>query len=158
MVADAAKLVIKNPKRGKTPTGREAWFPYYAGFSGEFASALISSASLREDQSVLDPWNGSGTTTATAAELGCSSIGMDLNPVMVIVAKARAVPKSEKCSLVPLLADIVKKARRASFVGEDDHDPLCNWFVSSSAATLRSIEISIQGLLFDPQTYIPMSE
>lgn len=158
MVADAAKLVIKNPKRGKRPTGREAWFPYYAGFSGEFASALLSSASLGEGRSVLDPWNGSGTTTATAAELGCSSIGLDLNPVMVIVAKARALPKSEKSSLVPLLADIVKKARSANFAREDEYDPLCHWFASSSAAAFRSIEVSIQGLLFDAEMYIPMSQ
>ena len=44
---------------------------------------------------MLDPWNGSGTTTYAAAQLGHSSIWLDLNPVMVIVARARLLSPSE---------------------------------------------------------------
>jgi hypothetical protein len=157
MVAKAAELVIKNPKRGKTPSGRETWFPYYAGFSGEFASALVSSAELGSASIVLDPWNGRGTTTATAAMLGCSSVGFDLNPVMVIVAKARALPASEMGSVIPLLKDIMQKAREGS-VPRPTSDPLCTWFASSSAASLRSIESAVQTLLFDARIRAPIAD
>ena len=37
---------------------------------------------------ILDPWNGSGTTTYAASQLGYTSRGLDLNPVMNIVARA----------------------------------------------------------------------
>ncbi|WP_369804863.1 DNA methyltransferase [Pseudonocardia sp. Ae717_Ps2] len=51
---------------------------------------------------VLDPWNGSGTTTLAAASLGIQSIGIDLNPAANVVAEARfaaasrPIPELEK--------------------------------------------------------------
>lgn len=78
------------PKRGRQCLeGREGWFPYYAGFSEAFASSAIASCNLKGAMTVLDPWNGSGTTTSAARRLGHCAIGFDLNPVMVVVARAR---------------------------------------------------------------------
>ena len=109
-------LEILNPKRSsKIPTGREGWFPYYAGFSSDFATALIRSASLPKAAWVLDPWNGGGTTTSAAAVLGRSSIGIDLNPVMVVAAKARVLCPREKGSLLPLLLRLLPRPLRKGY-------------------------------------------
>ena len=86
-------LSIPSPKRNpKLQTGWEGFFPYYAGFPESFARSAVTGINLPNDAVIYDPWNGSGTTTYVASTLGVSSIGFDLNPVMVIVAKSAASP------------------------------------------------------------------
>jgi hypothetical protein len=141
------QLVITNPKRRvATLAGRDQWFPYYAGFSSEFAKQLIASGALSEGSTIMDPWNGSGTTTSSAALNGCKSIGFDLNPVMAVVAKARLLPQHEVPSIAPLLADVLEKAALARG-GSGVTDPLRTWFSPDAAASVRCIERSIYGLL-----------
>jgi len=94
----------------------------------------------------MDPWNGSGTTTSSAALNGYKAIGFDLNPVMAVVAKARLLPQCELASIAPLLADILKKAARSK-AGPDVSDPLRIWFAPDAALTVRRIERAIYGLL-----------
>jgi DNA modification methylase len=65
------------------------------GFSYDFAYKLIESAKLPKGAVVMADWNGSGTTTAAAAALNHHSYGFDLNPVMVVVAKARLLSTIE---------------------------------------------------------------
>jgi hypothetical protein len=141
------QLVITNPKRRVAAlTGRDEWFPYYAGFSSEFARQLIASGALAEGAALMDPWNGSGTTTASAALNGCKAIGFDLNPVMAVVAKARLLPQHEVASIAPLLADILRKAALARSE-PDAGDPLQIWFAPDAAVTVRHIERAIYRLL-----------
>jgi len=70
-------------------TGVEAWFPYYAGYSSEFVRKALSGLGVTPGCTVLDPWNGSGTTTSVADALGFRAIGFDINPVAALVAAAR---------------------------------------------------------------------
>lgn len=146
-MATSQKLVITNPKRlSAFQVGRERWFPYYAGFSSQFASKLVASSSLPKGSVVMDPWNGSGTTTACAVENGYKAVGFDLNPPMAVVGKARLLPHSELASVTPLLADILRKAalsRRPWVEGE----PLSIWFSPEAAMAIRRIERAIYGLL-----------
>lgn len=146
ILATYVKLAITNPKRGAAQTGRDQWFPYYAGFSSEFADQLIASSSLAKGSAVMDPWNGSGTTTSFAVLNGYRAVGFDLNPVMAVVAKARLLPQCEIASVAPLLADILKKAARAKSTPEVG-DPLRIWFAPDAAATVRRIERAIYVLL-----------
>lgn len=137
-------LNIRSPKRtGRRAPGWEGFFPYYAGFPESFVQAVLESAELQPSCTVLDPWNGSGTTTYAASRLGYKAIGFDLNPVMVVVARARLLPKSEADSIEPLAAKIIRAAkstRSAIHV----HDPLEVWFYPETAAILRALEQSIQ--------------
>jgi SAM-dependent methyltransferase len=140
-------LTITNPKRrSSTPVGRDEWFPYYAGFSGVFARQIIRSSGLSPGALILDPWNGSGTTTSAASLYGYRSVGFDINPAMVVAAKARLLPGTELPSIGPLLAEIEKKAR-SSIMPRDDGDSLLTWFMPESAARIRSIDRAIHTLL-----------
>src|SRR2546429_8013227 len=65
-----------------------AWYRYYAGFSADSVRDIVSELKVWPDQLVADPWNGSGTTTAVADEPGIPSCGGDINPAMVVIAKA----------------------------------------------------------------------
>jgi hypothetical protein len=117
-------LNILSPKRApQAQTGWDGFFPYYAGYPESFARSLLKSADLPSDAVVLDPWNGSGTTTFSAAHLGLSAQGFDLNPVMVIIARARLLAASEADSLSPLARDTLKGLRADGRVLADD-DPL----------------------------------
>jgi tRNA G10 N-methylase Trm11 len=100
---------------------------------------------------VLDPWNGSGTTTAAAAALGLNVHGYDLNPVMVLVAKARCLDVAEYSSLSPLASELLRKAKKS--FDPKPNDPLSAWLRPRSIASIRGIEAAIQRLLVDNQRY-----
>ena len=140
-------LEITSPKRTReAPMGWNAFFPYYAGYPTSFASNILRSASLNRGSRLLDPWNGSGTSTYIAARSGHDSVGIDLNPVMVVVARARLLNFSEADSLGPLTKEIIKKARSSSrllLINE----PLHFWFDECTASWIRAIERSINYLL-----------
>jgi SAM-dependent methyltransferase len=138
---------IRNPKQKRgNLEGTASWYPYYAGFCDEFAREVLSSTSLPPGASVLDSWNGSGTTTTVARSLGLRATGFDLNPVMVITARARLLSGREYPSLDPIARDILKKAS-CSTLQAKPHDPLCLWLMPSSAAVVRRLEEGIQELL-----------
>lgn len=102
----------------------------------------------------MDPWNGSGTTTFSASQLGFASRGLDLNPVMVVIAKARLLPQSEADAVEALARDITKGVRAdVRSLGADD--PLLHWFAPSTAALIRSLERRIRHLLVGDRTITP---
>lgn len=148
-------LQILSPKRNKRlQTGWEGFFPYYAGYPELFARELLQSANLPRHAVVLDPWNGSGTTTYTASALGLSSIGIDLNPVMIVVARARLLPPSEADHLRPLAATILSHTRAQPPTLALD-DPLRGWFDLATASFIRGLEQNIRRSLVGSMTKSP---
>lgn len=150
-------MTLPNPKLGASTTkfGRSSWYPYYAGFSFDFATEALRAGNLSNDSVILDPWNGGGTTTWAARSLGFKSIGFDLNPVMVIAAKARAMGIGNKSSIIPIATDILAKATLRTT--STANDPLTTWFVPRSAAPFRSLERSIQQLLVNERECVDVS-
>ena len=144
-------LLIAAPKRQRRrETGWGSFFPYYAGFPERFAADILQSAKLASPSIVVDPWNGSGTTTFAASKLGHITIGLDLNPAMVVIARARMLASSEADSLRPLGQQIVRGSDVEPTLG--DLDPLIGWFDRSTASTVRSLERSICRHLIGPLT------
>jgi DNA modification methylase len=137
---------LPNPKRPlHTARGTAAWYPYYAGFSPEFVRAALETQTA-SSAIVLDPWNGAGTTTSVAEASGFKSVGTDLNPAMVVVAKARVLSPGVWESLIPIASDIcrIHRDHRACDV---DSDPLLDWFVPSSAMSFRGLEQAVHTVL-----------
>lgn len=121
-----------SPKRPPTETaGLADVFPYYAGFSFEWACTQLQGSDIRAGgpKVVLDPWNGSGTTTLAAQYDGHRAIGIDLNPAANVVARLRCHVSGN--------AGKAKKPRR--YVKSPDYgsDPLRNWFTPESVERLR---------------------
>ena len=151
----AKRLRIVSPKRNKRlQTGWEGFFPYYAGYPELFARELLKSAKLPHCAVVLDPWNGSGTTTYTATSLGLNSIGIDLYPMMIIVARARLLPPSEADHLRPLAATILSHAHSTPPTLQPE-DALLGWFDPATAAFVRGIEQNIRRSLVGSMTKSP---
>ena len=118
---------------------------------------MLSSADLTSQNIVLDPWNGSGTTTQAASKLGFNSIGCDLNPVMIIVTKARLLPPSEADSLEPLGKEILRQALQHELFDNIHNDPLSTWFSRKTAVAIRAIESTIRRHLIGTRTITPDS-
>lgn len=144
-------LTINNPKRRRPAlTGWADLFPYYAGYPEDFATQVLASAGLRPKARIYDPWNGSGSTTSAAASLGLRAIGFDLNPVMVLVARARLLPATEWSALRPLSRRILQHARSLDVPAADDE--LCQWFTERTASYIRRIERSLRDHLVECET------
>lgn len=69
IVANRGEPLLSSPKVGLAKASR-GWYRYYAGYSTGFVRDTLRSLPLPENSLILDPWNGSGTTTYVAAQTG----------------------------------------------------------------------------------------
>jgi hypothetical protein len=136
------------PASPKLGSARANWYRYYAGYSTQFVRDVLTHLDLPAGATVLDPWNGSGTTTAIASESGYRVVGYDANPALVVVALARQLDPGVAKSLEPLTSDVLAHARDEDVDVTDE--PLCAWFDAATARRLRAIERAIQRTQVDP--------
>jgi len=64
-------------------------YPYKGKFYPRVVRTLINAFGLRKDALILDPFNGSGTTTHEASIMGIESVGIDVTPMGVILSKLK---------------------------------------------------------------------
>jgi hypothetical protein len=88
------------------------------------------------------------------ARSGHEALGFDLNPTMVLVAKARLLDATVQPSLNAILHDLLMKSR--GLQPADPAEPLQAWFTTDTARTIRSVERAIQLLLINPIYYEPL--
>src|SRR5215831_7303867 len=146
---------LNSPKRRSKPEhGKGSWYSYYAGFSSTFVADVLRTIPNAQSN-VLDPWNGSGTTTQVAHEYGLSVVGYDLNPVMVIIAKARLLGPEISPSEISICQEIVSTAANMQIASQ--HDPLARWFLPSAVKSIRSLERAVASLLIPKHSIQPFS-
>lgn len=71
----------------------------YASFSHSFAIDALKILARKPSEVVLDPYFGVGTALAAANQLGLSSIGFDLSPFSVALAKLRFAKAPKQSTL-----------------------------------------------------------
>ncbi len=113
-------------------------YRYYAGFSEHFVEDMLDILDLDKGSCILDPWNGSGTTTFISMLNDYKSIGVDINPVMGVVAKGRTFLDYENIDVEGLLI----KSRRLR-KGVRKNDELLKWFNDKTVKILRNLERTI---------------
>lgn len=159
---DVDSLEILNPKLKPIKKGGQsnsALFSYYAGFSENFTLNLLDQLTYKNKQStIFDPWNGSGTTTFSAYKLGQNAIGNDLNPVMLIIAKARLINALDLSSLDAICYTIFHNSSRDKNHLPYESDPLNTWFSDKSCVLLRKIENSINKNFICFNSYSSLTE
>lgn len=111
---------------------------------------------LSADACVLDPWNGAGTTTSVVDSTGRSAIGFDINPVLVIVAKAKLEPTGAEESLNAIVEGIIERARDTAKTTAPG-DPLQQWFKTGTAAYFRALEESLHHNIVEPGTHLDLT-
>ena len=133
-----------SPKQPTSLSDRD-WYPYYAGFTEDFAESVLR-RHLTDARLVLDPWSGSGTTTAVCARLGVNSIGIDINPALTVIARARLTPRSGSSSRARTGRELLQLARHLA-VEVDTGDPLRRWMRTDAVARVRAIQSAIHQLI-----------
>ena len=64
-------------------------YPYKGKFYPRVVRTLINAFDLTQNDLILDPFNGSGTTTHEASLMGIESVGMDVTPIGVILSNLK---------------------------------------------------------------------
>jgi SAM-dependent methyltransferase len=146
-------LLTNNPKQARGAQPPE-WFGYYAGYSTSFVDEALTYLDLPNGARVLDPWNGSGTTTDVADRRGFQSVGYDLNPAIVLVARARLLRTDVRPSHRSLGHAIVRDSSKLAAPGFLSEEPLTAWFSIETTATLRGLERAIQRDLISSSEYV----
>lgn len=131
-----------NPKRvNEEVEEKPYWYNYYAGYSHSFAKNIIDSNDLLESAVILDPWNGAGTTTLMSSIAGYRSVGIDLNPVMKVIATAKQATNCDVSDIKLKLSELSSARLRKTY----ENDPLRFWFRESGVRAIRKLECWILG-------------
>ena len=68
---------------------KHRWFLFPHSFSSHLVEALAEEWALTEEDSLLDPFAGSGTTLLAAKALGIPSVGYDISPLAVLACNTK---------------------------------------------------------------------
>ena len=104
---------------------------YPAKFIPQIVSRLVQNYT-EQGEIVVDPFGGCGTTIVESKVMGRPSVGVDINPVAVLIAKAKKTPihpsKIEECFLgLRAKMDCFGEGRR---VEVPEHERIDYWFKS----------------------------
>lgn len=146
-IATAAALhargLIASPKQATRAPNDGALYPYYAGFSSTFVGSILHSDLIAKSATILDPWNGAGTTTTEAARTGRRAIGVDINPFALLLASARLANPEDASHLEGIFAQLASTPLGAA----PPQEPLRKWMNPTSAAHVRAVVNTILELL-----------
>jgi len=65
------------------------WFHFREAFSRDFVMLMLDHFDIHEDNWVLDPFGGGGTTLLAARERGINAVGVDAHPVFAFVSHVK---------------------------------------------------------------------
>lgn len=66
------------------------WYRFVYAYSDRIITDLVDEFGIDQDDLLIDPFNGTGTTTLAAKKLGIDSIGTDTSPASVLSARCKA--------------------------------------------------------------------
>lgn len=140
------KPVVSLPKSRRLRYGPHDLHEYRGKFFPQLVKSLINTVGLPEGGLVLDPMCGSGTTNCEARAMGMETIGLDLNPLSVMIAKTKTgimevCPEElsqESSTIVGKLSN-VSKCDLESWWGSKDLEYLSNWFDANALQEIARI-------------------
>jgi DNA modification methylase len=65
------------------------WYRHVFAYSDQIIVDLVNEFEINGEDLILDPFNGTGTTTLAAKRLGIDAIGIDANPVAVLAGQVK---------------------------------------------------------------------
>jgi DNA modification methylase len=86
---DYFKIIQTNRTRSVNQYLTHWIYPYKGKFHPQMIRALLNIIGLKEGDTVLDPFSGSGTTALEAQLLGTNFIGIDISPLCVIQGRVK---------------------------------------------------------------------
>ncbi|HKP90724.1 MAG TPA: hypothetical protein VJT75_12225 [Thermoleophilaceae bacterium] len=137
---------LSSPKLVSSASKTAGSYRYYAGYADAFVADVV--ARLPQPTGlVLDPWNGSGTTTSVAAAHGLEARGFDINPAAVVISKARLLQSDVAPSLLPLTRKLLTAVDADAALSQGDL--LLRWMTPRAAAAVRRLAATINRSLIE---------
>ena len=132
---------------------------YKGKFNPQVVRALLNIFGIEPGQRVIDPFCGSGTTLVECAHLGATGIGADINPLAILIVRAKLLalctPAVQLKELFELLSRSIRRTQQANV--EERHDArstyLKAWFNIEVLEQMESIRSSIEQL---PREFAPV--
>lgn len=90
---------------------RHRWYYYKEGFSPSLVENAIEALGLDNNDLIIDPFNGSGTVTLTAAMRGIKAYGFEVNPFTAFIANVK-VKMAEVEAFDALCEDVLTGVKR----------------------------------------------
>jgi len=125
---------------------------YRGKFFPQLVRSLLNATGLDRNSTVLDSMCGSGTTPVEAILRGCNSIGVDYNPLSVLISRAKCEilavdPGTLTAEYEAIKKDLLKKSKRCrekvwfNSLPASSQKYLTSWF---SAEVLVDLDIIIR--------------
>jgi len=149
---DDETAVAALPNRRCLRFGPHGIHEYRGKFFPQLVRALLNWAELPRRSLVLDPMCGSGTTCVEAAILGHRSIGLDMNPLSVLMTRAKCellrCEPSDLASAYQACSERLRlpeagKPRWLASMAQEDQDYLRSWFAPEILRLLERIAAEV---------------
>lgn len=138
--------------------------PYPARFIPQIPKTLIEALSS-PGETIIDPFCGGGTTLVEASLLGRDSIGTDINPLAILISRAKTTPLSG--IQIQAISELSQQAMHLSFIregraplfasvttepsGKIPNIPnLPRWFQPQVISELSALNVLLDGLPDEP--------
>jgi RMKL-like, methyltransferase domain len=137
-------------KRQATRYSVHGLHEYKGRFNPQVVRFLLNYFGANKRTKVLDPFCGSGTTLVESAIYGVTAVGLDMNPLAVVLSnsklRALATPATEIDSALQFVLKSVKKSRavRLSTTPDARLTYLANWFPAETLPLLEALRASIR--------------
>lgn len=121
------------------------WFKYREGYSYKLIDLLLEDANIKEDEFVIDPFCGSGTTLLQANIHNYGALGIDINPMSVTVSssKSNSLYLDDTSVLNDTLSKLLECSRLTEVENIDEFLDLERYFDQDKLLALLQIEQSI---------------
>ena len=128
---------------------------YKGRFYPQLAKSLFNYAGLKQGDTVLDPFCGSGTTLLESLLFGINATGIDINPVAFMIARAKIQSVLLNVEELSMIDDRLKEIKDKSGLNDVDTeqlhhsldiDYLKKWFPIINLNNIISIQSSISNL------------
>lgn len=125
------------PKKRRLRYGLHDIHEYRGKFFPQLVRSLINTVGLPKGAVVLDPMCGSGTTNCEARVMGMKTLGLDLNPLSVLVAQTKTGllslrPETFRGQIETVLLEVQKAPSSTIALSdkwdEKDYSYLLRWF------------------------------
>ena len=121
----------------KTNMGLHSIHPYPARFVPHIPRKLIQLFHPVVGGPVLDPFCGSGTTLVESQANGVASLGIDVNPIAVLISKVKTNPPKQEIG--PIAAQIVGVAEELPSGASPNIPRLTHWFSPGAVLALAKL-------------------
>ncbi len=114
-------IIQKNQTRSVNQYLTHWIYPYKGKFHPQMIRALLNIIGLKEGDTVLDPFSGSGTTALESQLLGINFVGIDISPLCVIQGKVKTESIYVIDEIIKLKKEIFDKIVPTLFYADENY-------------------------------------